>query len=372
MKKTVITLSILVCILITGGYSVFLYRDAKEQLPEWKASSQETFVQALQIEVKKRGNIPVDVIVVNPAETHTLEEPAPASVILTSKYGKKTYKIPQKKFVNSLVKETRKRNLLSILLEKYPVSVDTLNQNWDSLLLAKKIVANTYIRYSITDLLERTTATYSNKYKQNQQADSLTSYYMGYRCEVEATGFVFYQWWKMLHWWQWTLLFLPWGCLCAFLFAYEQLVSSLRKKFREKVFVIQEKEVIREKVIPVADVKTEKVEIYRLEDGTSFDPIGKFLRNGDNKKKKLAPQTANLLELFFKAENLRLTEKDIYKKMWNGGGDATQLSTLIFRLRKALEDISSIIVFYDGQGTYQLKMPDSIEKNDDSRETDAK
>lgn len=162
MKKSAVALSILVCILITGGYSVVLYRNAKEHLPEWNESVQESLVDALQIEIKKRGSILVDVITVNPAEMQTLEEPAPDSVTLTSKYGEKTYKIPREKFKHSLVKERKKRILLSILLEDHPVSVDTLNCNWDSLLLEKKIIADTYIRYSITDLEEHTTTTYSN------------------------------------------------------------------------------------------------------------------------------------------------------------------------------------------------------------------
>lgn len=366
MKNIAIALSIgvLICLFITGGYSVALYRNAIEKLPEWKKSVRESFVNALQIEVKKRGNIPVDMIVANPTEISTLEEPKPDSVYIASKHGNFFYKISQEKFANSIIKDRSKRILLSILLEKHPISVDTLNQNWDSLLLAKKIVANTYIRYSITDLLKHTTTTYSNKYKQNQQTDSLTSCYMGYRCEAEATGFVSYQWWKMIDWWQWILLFLPWGCLCTFILVYGRLVSFFRKRFREKEIVIEEKEVIVEKEIHVADVKTEKVEIYKLEDGTSFDSIKKVLHNGD-KEKNVVPQIANLLTLFLKAENLCLTEDQIYREMWSGDRDSGRLSTLISRLRKTLEGISSLIVFYDNKGTYQLKMPDSIDKKDD-------
>lgn len=370
MRKTAVALSLLICILITGGYSVVLYRDTKEQLPEWTESARESLVDALQIEVKKRGSILVDVITINPAEVQTLEEPVPDSVTLTSKYGKKTYKIPREKFELSLVKERKKRMLLSILLEDHPVSVDTLNRNWDSLLLEKKIIANTYIRYSITDLEEHTTATYSNKHKQNQQADSITSCYMGYRCEVEATGFICYQWWQMIDWWQWALLILPWGCLCTFMFTYNRIVSFFKRKFREKEIVLQEKEVIHEKEIHVADVETEKVKIYRFEDGTSFDPIGRILRKGNNEK-KIAPQTAILLKLFLKTKNLCLKEDEIYKEIWEGGGSSDRLSTLILRLRKTLESISSITVVYDGNKTYQLKMPDSIEKNNGSRDANA-
>lgn len=366
MKQNIIALSIATffCILITGGYSVTLYRDVQKQLPEWKESVREALVEALQIEVRKRGNIPVDVITVNSTEVQTLEEKVPDSVTLISKYGKKTYAIPREKFAHSLVKERKKRMLLSMLLEKHPVSVDTLNQNWDSLLLAKKIAANTYIRYSITDLQEYTTTTYSRKYRQNLQADSLTPCYMGFRCEAEVTGFVLYRWWQMIDGWQWGLLVLPWIGLCIFMFAYRRIVPFFKEEFKEKEVVIHEKETIIEKEVHVTDVRAKTIDIYRFEDGTSFDPVKRILRRGD-KEKKVAPQITILLKLFLLSENLCLKEDEIYKEMWKGGGAPTQLSSLILRLRNTLKEISDITVIYDGNKTYQLKKAHSIEKNDD-------
>ena len=367
MKQNIIALSIATffCILITGGYSVTLYRDVQKQLPEWKESVREALVEALQIEVRKRGNIPVDVITVNSTEVQTLEEKVPDSVTLISKYGKKTYAIPREKFAHSLVKERKKRMLLSMLLEKHPVSVDTLNQNWDSLLLAKKIAANTYIRYSITDLQEYTTTTYSRKYRQNLQADSLTPCYMGFRCEAEVTGFVLYRWWQMIDGWQWGLLVLPWIGLCIFMFAYRRIVSFFKEEFKEKEVVIHEKETIIEKEVHVTDVRAKTIDIYRFEDGTDFDPIKKILRNGD-KEKKIAPQTSILLKLFLTSENQCLKEDEIYEAIWGGNYSPARLSTLLLRLRKTLEGISDITVVYDGNKTYQLKKVHSIEKNDNS------
>lgn len=367
MKQNIIALSIatFLCILITGGYSVTLYRDVQKQLPEWKESVREALVEALQIEVRKRGNIPVDVITVNSTEVQTLEEKVPDSVTLISKYGKKTYAIPREKFAHSLVKERKKRMLLSMLLEKHPVSVDTLNQNWDSLLLAKKIAANTYIRYSITDLQEYTTTTYSRKYRQNLQADSLTPCYMGFRCEAEVTGFVLYRWWQMIDGWQWGLLVLPWIGLCIFMFAYRRIVPFFKEEFKEKEVVIHEKETIIEKEVHVTDVRAKTIDIYRFEDGTDFDPIKKILRNGD-KEKKIAPQTSILLKLFLTSENQCLKEDEIYEAIWGGNYSPARLSTLLLRLRKTLEGISDITVVYDGNKTYQLKKVHSIEKNDNS------
>lgn len=353
-RTITVSIAILLCIVITGGYSVTLYHDIQKRLSERKASARETLVEALWIEMQKRSDIPVDMLTVNPAKAQTLKENAPDSVTLISKYGKKTYAIPREKFTHSLIKERKKRMLLSILLEKHPVSVDTLNRNWDSLLLAKKIAANTYIRYSTTDLQEYTATTYSRKYRQNLQADSLTPCYMGFRCEAEVTGFVLYRWWQMIDGGQWVLLVLPWICLCIFMFAYRRIVSFLKEKFKEKEVVIQEKETIIEKEIHVAEVKTDTIDIYKLEDGTSFDPAKRILRRGD-KEKKVAPQVTILLKLFLLSENLCLKEDEIYKEMWKGGGAPTQLSSLILRLRNTLKEISDINVVYDGNKTYQLK-----------------
>lgn len=187
---------------------------------------------------------------------------------------------------------------------------------------------------------------------------------MGFRCEAEVTGFVLYRWWQMIDGWQWGLLVLPWIGLCIFMFAYRRIVPFFKEEFKEKEVVIHEKETIIEKEVHVTDVRAKTIDIYRFEDGTSFDPVKRILRRGD-KEKKVAPQITILLKLFLLSENLCLKEDEIYKEMWKGGGAPTQLSSLILRLRNTLKEISDITVIYDGNKTYQLKKAHSIEKNDD-------
>lgn len=116
-RTITVSIAILLCIVITGGYSVTLYHDIQKRLSERKASARETLVEALWIEMQKRSDIPVDMLTVNPAKAQTLKENTPDSVTLISKYGKKTYAIPREKFTHSLIKERKKRMLLSILLE---------------------------------------------------------------------------------------------------------------------------------------------------------------------------------------------------------------------------------------------------------------
>ena len=118
------------------------------------------------------------------------------------------------------MKEGLKRSILSILLEDYPLIPDTLNKMWDSLLVSTDIPVKTRTRVSVTDFQERTSVAHSENISGLLSADSLLSYYLGERCEVEATGFISYGWKRSVA-----------GDIL--LFAYHGL-SSLFYSFREK------------------------------------------------------------------------------------------------------------------------------------------
>lgn len=369
VKRWVLLGSGTLCVIITAVYLHLLWDDFSQKRPKWDALAKETFVEALGLEVKKRGDVPIQVISVNSPNKQMLEAPVPESVTLTSEYGTRIYKIPREKFEHSLVKEGIKRMLLSILLEKYPISVDTLNLHWDSLLLEKGIIAGTRIRYSVTDLLEQTTAVYSRKEEKFLRGDSLLSCYMGTRCEVEATGFISYNRWEMFGWRQWIILFLLWGGFFFFILIYERLLSYLRCKFRKKEIVVKEKEIIVEKEVIVekkvrfVGVDAKDVRLYELEDGVFFDSENMTLfKEEGGITKNVAPQISILLKLFLNAEGHRLTAEEIDREIWNGTGDAEKLHTLMYRLRKTLKGISSYVVAFEGDGSYQLKIPISSRK----------
>ena len=151
-----------ICTMVTGIYVYIFYNSYKEQIPEWNALAKETFVEALNLEVQKRGGIVVPFVAVGYPEVKTLETPFKSPVTLASKYGTHEYEIPRVKFDNSLIKDTERRMLLSYVLEKHPLDADALNLFWDSLLVEKSVTANTGIRLSTTVLLKKTSTVYSS------------------------------------------------------------------------------------------------------------------------------------------------------------------------------------------------------------------
>lgn len=354
-----------ICILVTGIYVYIFYNSYKEQMPEWNALAKETFVEALNLEVQKRGDIAVPVVHARSPEVKTLETPFQSRVTLKSKHGKHDYEIPRVKFDNSLIKDTERRMLLSYVLEKHPLNVNTVNLIWDSLLVRKSVAANTSIRLSTTDLMNKTSAVYSPDSIKVIHGDSLLSRYIGFRCEVEATGFVSYDWWRALKIWpSVTVLLLLWLCF-FFLLLYSKRISSfLRQKLvkKETVICIQEKKIVVERKMHLEE-EVGPTGLYELADGTILNSEKGTLTNGE-KTKRIQPQLIVLLKLFLCTENCRLTAEDINKELWQGQGNPNQLYAAISRLRETLKGISSVVVDYR-DGYYSLKMPHSIEENTD-------
>lgn len=354
-----------ICILVTGIYVYIFYNSYKEQMPEWNALAKETFVEALNLEMQKRGDIIVPFVHVGSPEMKTLETPFQSHVTLTSKYGTNEYEIPRVKFDNSLIKDTERRMLLSYVLEKHPLNVDTLNLIWDSLLIRKSVAANTGIRLSTTDLMNNTSTVYSPDSIKVIQGDSLLSRYIGFRCEVEATAFVSYDWWQAFRIWpSVTVLLLLWLCF-FFLLLYSKRISFfLRQKLvkKETVICVQEKKIVVERKMHLEE-ESGPTGLYELADGTILNSEKGTLTNGE-KTKRIQPQLIVLLKLFLCTENCRLTAEDINKELWQGQGSSNQLHAAISRLREALKGISSIDVDYKN-GYYCLKTPHSVEENTD-------
>lgn len=352
-----------ICTMVTGICIYIFYNSYKEQIPEWNTLAKETFVEVLNLEVQKRGGIVVPFVVGDSPEVKTLETPFKSPVTLASKYGTHDYEIPRVKFDNSLIKDTEQRMLLSYVLEKHPLDADALNLFWDSLLVKKSVAANTGIRLSTTDLLKKTSNVYSSDSIKVLQRDSLLSRYIGFRCEVDVTGFVSYDWWRVLKVWPpITILLLLWICFFLLLLYYKQIASFLQQKLvrKETVVHIQEKKIIVERKMHLEE-ETGQTGLYELADGTILDSKKGTLTNGE-KTRQLRPQTIALLKLFLQTENYRLTAEEIFKELWQGRGNPNRLYAVIHRLRESLEGISSLVVEYKDEH-YCLKMPHSIEEN---------
>ena len=330
------------CLLGTSYYAWKLYNAHCKQVEEWKEEAKAAFEEALWMEVNKRAEIPFYSVSSGERGITTLNTRIPDSAHVTSAFGRRGYRVEPYKYENSLIKETIKRGDLGVLLEKFPLSVDTLTMHWDSLLSVRGIHANNQIRYVYTDFELQNDTTYSKKGTQPESEDSLTVKYLGFRCEHELIAYSSSHWLLGLSLWDWCWLLLPWVVLILVIVYYAPMERFFRGKF------------IKEREVHVADVKIDKAQTFLLPDGSVFDSLESTLTKGDQQH-KLSNQSAILLKLFLRKDNHRLSSVDIDQELWNGKGTADQLYKAIQRLRVGLKKVTSELEIKNENGDYELK-----------------
>ncbi|WP_291529088.1 winged helix-turn-helix domain-containing protein [Bacteroides sp. UBA939] len=342
--KRLLYWGIIVCLLISGGIAYALYPNKTKY---WKEQSSATFKKALELELQKRDTASVFYKESTGYSTISLSDSLPESVKIISEFGEREYFMPKKKRDHALVKEKLKRSTLSIILEDNPLAPDTLNAIWDSLLIAVDIPVKTRTRISVLDLHEHESVSYSKDIFESFPADSLLSYYLGERCEVEVTGFISYGWHDAFVGWGYFVICLPWIIFVLLFFLREKIILILKRWF------IRYETVIIETIVPVVAVETGKSYVYQLEEGVFFDTEKKEL-NRDGATRKLEPQAASLLKLFLDSEGCRLSTAEIDKYLWpDGSGTQERIHTAIRRLRRSLNGITHLVVNYEN-GVYQL------------------
>ena len=343
--KKILYVGIVICLLISGVIAETLY---STKVDSWSQQASAVFKQALELELQKRDTVFVFYKESVGYSNLSLNKLPSDTIKLIGESGEREFVMSKEKYDNSLVKETLKRSILSILLEDYPLIPDTLNGIWDSLLVASDVSVNAYTRISVTDFLDNTSVAYSKGVLESLPADSLVSYYLGERCEVEATGFVSYNWWRVLGAQEYFFLCLPWIILILLYVFVKKLVFRLVKGFR------QHEPIVIEEDVPVIAVKPEKSYIYQLEEGVFFDTKCKVLRNA-GKVTKLAPQVASLLKLFLESEECRLSTSEIDRALWlDSSGTQDRIHSVIRRLRRSLDGMTHFYIDYEND-VYQLK-----------------
>ena len=339
----------LLCLLGTGYYAWTLYDAHRKQVAEWNEGAKAAFEEALWMEVDKRAETSIFHYSRGENGMKTLKEKIPDSVSVMTMNGWQKYEIDRHKYDNSLIKERRKRGHLGALLEMCPLSIDTLLIQWDSLLVGRQIPSRGQIRYIYTDLELQNDTVYVPTDEKMVRSDSLTTRYLGFRCEHELVAYTSYSFWEsdflslavcwlMLPWMVWGLLF----------FFYAPLEKFLQKKLLRKEVV--------EREIHVADVSIEKAKIYQLPDGSLFDSFAGTLTK-EGLTKQLPPQSMILLRLFLSKESHRLSSSEIEQELWSSRGSAEKLRQAIQRLRRDLKAVSSNVAIKNVNGDYELKLP---------------
>ena len=360
-KFYILGLLAILCLLGTGYYAWTLYDAHCKQVAEWNEGAKAAFEEALWMEVNKRAEIPNYHSYSNQGKESMLNENLPDSVYVTTSMGRKAFKINRLKYENSLIKEREKRVKLGILLLQYPLSLETIKLNWDSLLLERQIASQNQIRYIYTDWFEQNDTLNVGLEGDKSLLDSLTVKYMGIRCEHEITAYISSPHWVSSFSWQdGCIYFIPWLLLVLLYIFYSHLVAFVRSKLvREKVVekTIEVKtEVVVEKKVHLASIKIEKAQTFELPDGTIFDAFACTLEK-DGLQQRLQPQSVSLLKLFLSKSDYKITSADICIKLWGDVTYTERLYSAIRRLRSDLKKVKSELFIETSYGFYELKSP---------------
>lgn len=324
------------------GY--FLYQN---KMGYWKRYACGSFQVALKQELEKRG---VDKVYFAASGSFSLPADTGEYKVITleSKYGKREYVVPHFKFEHNIENNFQQRGLYSVILSKQPLDADALDAKWNRLLVDAGFGGKTGTRITVTDLLEQETCTYSDY--RYEKTDSLLSYYIGCRCEVEVTGYIHCSLWDVFSWKDKMLLSaIVFACLLLF-----YLDKYIRRSGRHLL-------ARRMSVKTVKDVDTR---IYQLDDDLFFNPYTKELGNAETKT-TLTAQMVILLQGFLDAKDYRLTIEEIMQLLWpeDTAVLASRVHSVIKRLREYIAKVSNDWIIENGNLGYQLKKkPHSIEK----------
>lgn len=330
----------------------FNWRQAK--IEEWNDVACQVFKEALNRDLQNRSDLKVEFH--GKSGSASLETKIPRSVFVISERGRREYKVDSCKYVHNISSDSQMRIVTGIVLEERPLIADTINSIWKRLLDKEKIVGRTKVRISVTDLDNHTVSKFSTISGQFT-CDSLLSCYIGYRCEIEVTGFIHYAWLENVGIMDGILLSSPLLISLVLYLGGFFFKDKLSSCFIKKVPVVIEKEV------PVIAVEKTISHIYQLGDGFYFDLEDSSLRVIGKEPEHLYPQSKLLLKAFLEAENNILASGDIMSLLWpDGNGTLNKVHQAITRLRSSLAKVSQIILSNNGY-TYHLILPHSIEEN---------
>ena len=350
-NKNVIKRLILVVVLILtcwAFWAVYQYR-----FRNWNDQVRKAFSDVIEEELHERGGIEVEFY--GTTEIPSSEDKVPERVAVTIDKGRREYLIPLYKYNHSIVKETTKRMLCSFIIEESPLIADSLNMRWSELMKKSGNLENTAVRISIADYEENVSVTSSHNYSFFTPSDSLMSYYIGYRCEAEVTGFVQCCWWHILGTF-WCSIFILFLFIVILVYVFCKKIKAvlddyfIRKKIVEKEILVP---------IPVISVEKEKECIYQLGSNCFYDANTHIFRNGSGEV-VLTKLHSILMKAFLDAEEHRLTLSEIDKILWNGMGTNGRVHKIVGRLRLSLSGISNITI-ENVSHAYQLKIPHFIE-----------
>jgi len=393
MKYIRLLLCIVGIVLLAFLVSLYFFQ-RNRKLMHIKAEN--LFTQVLKDEMKKKGE-ELDLFY---SFSGISSDTIPLTISVMTETGSRQYKVDVAKSRKNLSQISRERSLHSVICSEKQLSPMTLSQTWADSLQTRHILARAAIQIVTTDLENNTL--YKKSRTVNLSPELKFVVYLGERCEIEVSGFLFYTWWSVCRY-----HFFPFGmivgialCLIVFLiylfrvrkhlFKTQSECGLLVEKLNKEEKKLEELESIwdqyaqqvemeqsdaREKDMLLKDLEQKskayegqiaelkkakellgtKSLIYKLSPILTFDVYKKTLECNEEII-SLNLQSSTLLLVFLNATDCQLTRKEIEKCL--SGGSRECFRTAKHRLVKVLQIDPSISIVQHNRDLFQLQLPE--------------
>lgn len=156
-----------------------------------RIKAENLFTQVLKDEMKKKGE-ELDLFY---SFSGISSDTVSLTVLIMTETGSRQYKVDVAKSRKNLSQISRERSLHSVICSEKQLSPMTLSQTWADSLQTQHILARVAIEIVTTDLENRTL--YRKSQTVNLSPELKFVVYLGERCEIEVSGFLFYTWWSV-------------------------------------------------------------------------------------------------------------------------------------------------------------------------------
>lgn len=341
---------ILIAVFVFASLSGILYSSSKEEMQE---QSKVAFKEAFEKEFTQRGAEGKLKYYVS-RESLLPPNNERKVVSVTDESGTIEYLIDPEKDAMNVTADPGIRGFHSALFRKCPLHPDTLSNHWQRALKSKGVYAKTSLNIVV---MERDQ---SNHQKMSRDAFlcaprfHLFTFYIGYICEIEVSGFIDYTMLNVLvyNWSSFLILFL---IVISATFILLFLLIKREKKEKEDVLPSIDVPILTINA-PMPTIEDPNARIYAISPDTIFNSVTqRFTNKGKENGKKLSGQLSALLILFMEAENHEVTDKAIMDKLWSDKTEnAPKLYSVIKRLRKELKLDPSVGITHIYPNIYKL------------------
>lgn len=316
----------------------------ESKLSVFKQKAKSTFIEAVDQEVKRRN---VEGPLVSYFEPKYVAADVPDSVCIRDSLGIHEYPLDRNKHYMNITSNRDLRALHSYTFGKHPIIADSLNIIWREYLLEAHLPVESALSVSVTDEKGKVKSCNKTQCEWCNFSNIIFTVYIGYACEIEVKGYIYYSIWSIIHFE--LLLYL---LLCIF------IVYGMYKTWilvRKKLVLMQQKNTIEVLKI-VKEVDSTPVRSYMLKEDMIFYAEKKTIELRGIKT-RLSPQANELLELFLnnKEKHYILKDDEIMSKLWPNRKERVEnVHKAVGRLRNILHKLDSDIDIKRGVESYQL------------------